>query len=62
MRFIETTFADWLMEPEPIRDERGYFARTFCARTFAERGLETEFVRARGLCAACTIKPRRTPR
>jgi dTDP-4-dehydrorhamnose 3,5-epimerase len=21
MRFIETTFADWLMEPEPIRDD-----------------------------------------
>ena len=45
MRFIKTTFADaWLMEPEPIRDERGYFARTFCTRAFAERGLETQFV------------------
>jgi dTDP-4-dehydrorhamnose 3,5-epimerase len=45
MRFIETIFAEaWLMEPEPIRDERGYFSRTFCARAFAERGLETQFV------------------
>jgi dTDP-4-dehydrorhamnose 3,5-epimerase len=45
MRFIETTFADaWLMEPEPIRDERGHFARTFCERVFAERGLTTTFV------------------
>jgi dTDP-4-dehydrorhamnose 3,5-epimerase len=45
MRFIATTFSDaWLLEPEPIRDERGYFARTFCMREFAERGLETKFV------------------
>ncbi len=45
MRFIETTLADaWLLEPEPIRDERGYFARTFCVREFAERGLQSEFV------------------
>jgi dTDP-4-dehydrorhamnose 3,5-epimerase len=29
---------------EPIADERGFFARTFCAETFAERGLETDFV------------------
>ncbi len=29
---------------EPIVDERGFFARTFCAATFAEWGLETEFV------------------
>jgi dTDP-4-dehydrorhamnose 3,5-epimerase len=45
MRFIETTFAGaWLLEPEPISDERGYFARTFCTRAFAERELETQFV------------------
>lgn len=45
MRFLETNLADaWLMEPEPIHDERGYFARTYCARDFAERGLETRFV------------------
>lgn len=34
----------WLVEPEPFRDPRGWFARTFCEREFAERGLETRFV------------------
>lgn len=29
--------------PEPFRDERGWFARVFCAETFAGRGLETHF-------------------
>jgi dTDP-4-dehydrorhamnose 3,5-epimerase len=39
--FRETGLAGaWIVEPEPIEDERGFFARTFCARTFAERGLE----------------------
>jgi len=32
------------IEVEPIADERGFFARTFCAETFAERGLEPTFV------------------
>jgi dTDP-4-dehydrorhamnose 3,5-epimerase len=45
MRFLETSFdGAWLTEPEPIRDERGYFARTFCVRDFEERGLEARFV------------------
>ena len=45
MRFVETKLADaWLLQPEPIRDERGYFMRTFCAHAFADRGLETHFV------------------
>lgn len=34
----------WLVEPKPSRDHRGFFARTFCARAFAERGLVTHFV------------------
>ena len=34
----------WLIEPEPIRDSRGWFARTFCEREFGEHGLETRFV------------------
>ncbi|MBC8113742.1 MAG: dTDP-4-dehydrorhamnose 3,5-epimerase [Candidatus Saccharimonas sp.] len=29
----------WLIEPELISDERGSFARTWCAREFEERGL-----------------------
>lgn len=34
----------WLIAPEPMRDERGWFARTFCEREFAANGLETRFV------------------
>lgn len=33
----------WIVDPEPIRDSRGAFARTFCEREFAQRGLETRF-------------------
>jgi dTDP-4-dehydrorhamnose 3,5-epimerase len=45
MRFIETTSAGvWLIESDPARDSRGFFARTFCAREFQEHGLETVFV------------------
>lgn len=29
-----------------IKDERGYFARTFCKREFASQGLSTSFVQA----------------
>jgi dTDP-4-dehydrorhamnose 3,5-epimerase len=34
----------WLVEPEPARDARGWFARTFCEREFGAHGLETRFV------------------
>lgn len=34
----------WLVEIEPREDERGSFARTFCAREFAAHGLATGFV------------------
>jgi dTDP-4-dehydrorhamnose 3,5-epimerase len=34
----------FLIEPEPFADERGIFARTFCAREFAARGLAVNFV------------------
>lgn len=41
MIFEETPLAGaWLVTPEPIADERGAFARLFCAATFADRGLE----------------------
>jgi len=40
MRFSETGLAGvWLIGPEPIEDERGMFARTFCEREFAARGI-----------------------
>lgn len=32
------------VEPEPVSDERGFFARTFDADEFAARGLEQSFV------------------
>lgn len=41
MRFLPTALAGaYLVEPEPISDERGFFARTFCAREFEDRGLD----------------------
>jgi dTDP-4-dehydrorhamnose 3,5-epimerase len=32
------------IELEPARDDRGFFARTFCVREFAAHGLETAYV------------------
>jgi dTDP-4-dehydrorhamnose 3,5-epimerase len=47
MRFRETTLPGvWLLEPEPQADERGYFARAWCARELAERGLTDAFVQS----------------
>lgn len=40
MRFTETAVAGaFLIEPELMADERGFFTRTFCQREFARRGL-----------------------
>ena len=33
----------WLIHPEPMQDERGSFARTFCANEFSRHCLETKF-------------------
>jgi len=33
----------WRVELEPHEDERGYFARTFCAEEFAAHGLATRY-------------------
>jgi dTDP-4-dehydrorhamnose 3,5-epimerase len=44
MLFHPTTLRDaWLVELEPIRDRRGFFARTFCVEEFASRSLETNY-------------------
>jgi dTDP-4-dehydrorhamnose 3,5-epimerase len=45
MRFSETELAGVLVvEPEPISDERGFFARTWCQQTWQERGLDPRLV------------------
>ncbi|MBM0108911.1 dTDP-4-dehydrorhamnose 3,5-epimerase [Steroidobacter sp. S1-65] len=31
----------WIIAPDPRRDTRGYFARTFCTEEFSARGLES---------------------
>lgn len=43
MRFEATPLAGaWLLWPERALDERGFFARTWCRRELAERGLDVE--------------------
>lgn len=45
MRFVQTKLAGaFIIEMEPREDERGFFARTFCAREFEEQGLSGRFV------------------
>jgi dTDP-4-dehydrorhamnose 3,5-epimerase len=47
MKFHATTIdGAWRIEPSPHRDERGSFARLWCARDFAEHGIETLPVQA----------------
>jgi dTDP-4-dehydrorhamnose 3,5-epimerase len=36
----------YLVEQEPIGDDRGFFARAYCQREFAEHGLTPHFVQA----------------
>jgi dTDP-4-dehydrorhamnose 3,5-epimerase len=56
MIFRETPLAGvWLIDAEPLSDERGFFARTWCREEFARRGLVSEvaqcsvsWTRARG--------------
>jgi dTDP-4-dehydrorhamnose 3,5-epimerase len=45
VRFIPTELSGpMVVELEPRSDSRGMFARSFCAREFAEHGLRAEFV------------------
>lgn len=40
MKFTETNLGGaFIVEPQPIADERGFFARTFCKKEFQEHGL-----------------------
>ncbi|SOY64869.1 dTDP-4-dehydrorhamnose 3,5-epimerase [Cupriavidus taiwanensis] len=34
----------WLIDPEPLHDERGHFARIVCQATFERHGLNARFV------------------
>jgi dTDP-4-dehydrorhamnose 3,5-epimerase len=41
VRFEETELKGaYVVDVEPIRDNRGFFARSFCAREFEQRGLQ----------------------
>ena len=43
MIFTETALPGaWIVDVERLEDSRGFFARTWCEREFAERGLTTE--------------------
>jgi dTDP-4-dehydrorhamnose 3,5-epimerase len=45
MRFLPTGLEGaWVIQPQPHKDERGFFARTFCAEEFAAHGLVKTFV------------------
>jgi dTDP-4-dehydrorhamnose 3,5-epimerase len=45
MIYTETKIkGEYLIEPELITDERGFFARAFCKEEFQKHGLETDIV------------------
>ena len=47
MIFTETPLVGaYLIEPEPLSDERGFFARVFCENEFAAQGLCTRYVQS----------------
>lgn len=47
MKFTETPLADaYVIELEPMTDERGFFARGWCSREFAQHGLAANIVQA----------------
>ncbi|MCT7982340.1 dTDP-4-dehydrorhamnose 3,5-epimerase [Laspinema sp. A4] len=45
MIFTETKLESvWIIEPEQLTDNRGFFARTWCQREFDDRGLNSALV------------------
>jgi len=45
--FTETALPGaYVIDLEPLADERGFFARVWCAREFGARGLESRFVQS----------------
>jgi dTDP-4-dehydrorhamnose 3,5-epimerase len=59
MTFRETSLAGvWIVEPEPLADARGFFARTWCRREFEARGLDPALAQ----CSVSVTKRRGTVR
>ena len=47
MQFVETPLGGaWIIEPNPVEDERGWFARIRCEEEFEGFGLERRFVQS----------------
>ena len=47
MRFTKTDLPDaYTIDVEPHHDDRGYFARAFCAKEFTEHGLKADIAQA----------------
>ena len=45
MQFLETKLkGTYIIDPDCVEDERGFFARSFCKQEFERRGLCNEFV------------------
>lgn len=45
MQFVRTKLSGaWIIQPQPHKDSRGLFARTYCAHEFQEQGLAHTFV------------------
>lgn len=45
MKFIETELKGaFIVEPEILKDERGFFARTWCRKEFEQHGLNSDMV------------------
>lgn len=45
MKFSETSLQGaFIVQPEPFKDDRGFFARVFCKKEFSEIGHDHEFV------------------
>jgi dTDP-4-dehydrorhamnose 3,5-epimerase len=45
VRFVATKLEGvWLVEPQPHNDDRGLFARTYCAQEFGDQGVVNRFV------------------
>lgn len=51
MKFFETKLKGaFLIDPEPIEDERGFFARTWCRKEFEQYGICNDWVQCNISC------------